>query len=368
MSVSGMAYLEYELARDERRIKKISESPDPSKPKSNSLLYECDRDLRIEQINAIKEGKPIGNIPVDTLTRAMGLVKWDAIRAADKSAGPMARKYFDIIRQEGMAEHVCDRTIVYLPMVLHGDFPKPDVLVMTNYECMPVLFSALLTAKLLNIPHYVIDRKFVPYRTLEDEEQLRYVTDQLGEMIEYLEAKVPGLKYNEDKLIELQHYNREYLKYEQELWKLRAAVPCPVAPKDAFREMFLPSSFPHPEKAVEWARRSVEEIGEKVAKGEGALPPGVEEKLRFVWSNTGPFHHDPFTWLANKGVSIPTSQMTIYEGWRNGREPIWGDPWNGRKLTPLEEEARQLDYVWGRLGDRWVQTCSRMLKLRLKKC
>jgi hypothetical protein len=120
--------------------------------------------------------------------------------------------------------------------------------------------------------------------------------------------------------------------------------------------MLLPSDFPVPEKAVEWARQYTEEIGEKVARGEGALPPGVEERLRFVWSNTGPFHHDPFSWLADRGVSIPTSQMTIYEGWRNGREPIWGDPWHGRKLTPLEEEARQLDYVWGRLGEQWVQT------------
>ena len=119
--------------------------------------------------------------------------------------------------------------------------------------------------------------------------------------------------------------------------------------------MLLPSIYPNPAKLVEWVRQVVEEVGEKVAKGESALPEGVEEKLRFIWSNTGPFHHDPFTWLAMRGVSIPASVMTVYEGWRSGREPIWGDPWHGRKLTPLEEEARQLDYVWGRLGDRWIE-------------
>lgn len=351
----GMAYLEFELARDERRIKRIKENPDPTKPKSNMLLYECDRDLRLEQMNAAKEGKPFGLIYNGPLGRAMGFVTWDAIRAADRSAGPLARKYFDIIREEGMAEHTCDRTIVLLPMVLKGDFPKPNFLLVSNYECMPIFLSTLLTAKILNIPHFVLDRKFEPYKRLEDEAQLKYVTDQLGEMIKYAEAKVPGCKYNEDKLIELQHYCREYLKYEQQLWKLRAASPCPIANRDAFREMLLPSDFPHPAKAVEYIRQVVEEVGEKVAKGQGALPEGVEEKLRFVWSNTGPFHHDPFIWLATKGVSIPCSQMTVYEGWRSGREPIWGDPWRGRKLTPLEEEARQIDFTWGRLGDRWVQ-------------
>ena len=75
MVSKGTAYFEYELARDERRIKKISENTDPTKPKSNILLYECDKDLRIEQINAVKEGKPpfcqIYNGP---MARGMGFI------------------------------------------------------------------------------------------------------------------------------------------------------------------------------------------------------------------------------------------------------------------------------------------------------
>jgi hypothetical protein len=216
---------------------------------------------------------------------------------------------------------------------------------------MPIYLSYLLIAQRLNIPYFVVDRKFVPFRPLEDDKELKYVTDQLGAMIEDIEAKVPGLKYNEDILMEIQHNFRKCLKYEQEQWKLRAAIPCPIAPKESFRELLLRGSV----KGVEYVRTYTEELAEKVAKGESGLPQGVEERLRFLWSNTGPFHHDPFTWLGERGVSIPASLMTVYEGWRSGREPIWGDPWHGRKLTPLEEEARQLDYVWGRLGERWVQ-------------
>jgi len=346
-------FLDFQIAKLDRRIKNIAENPDPTKPVSNRLLYEIERENVLEMRAALKEGEAFafGGSTGTTVCVALGFHPWLGIAAADRSAGPLARKYFDILREEGMAEHTCDRTIVLIPMVLKGDFPKPDFLIASNHECEPIFLSTLLLAKLLDIPYFHIDRSFVPWRTLEDEAQLKYITDQFGEMIEYVEAKFPKQKYNEDKLIEIQHHRRKYFLLEQQQWKLRAAVPCPIAPKEAFRELWLP----YGPKPVEYMKMYTEEIGEKVAKGESGLPEGVEEKLRFLWSNTGPFHHDPFTWLGSKGVSIPASLMTVYEGWRSGREPIWGDPWHGRKLTPLEEEARQFDYTWGRLGERWVQ-------------
>jgi len=70
----------------------------------------------------------------------------------------------------------------------------------------------------------------------------------------------------------------------------------------------------------------------------------------------GPFYDDPFSWLEQRGVAIPAAEMTTYNGWFSGRESIWGDPWPGRKLTPLEEEARQMDFVWGRVGQYWIDT------------
>jgi len=353
--MQGKDYLEYELARAVRRLKNIKENPDPTKPKSNILLYECDRDFRQEQLDALKSGKPFAYVH-HNMTRAMGFVPWDGVRAADRSYGERARKYFDIIRQEGMAEHTCDRTIMLIPMVLRGDFPRPDFLMITNRECLPIYLAFKLVATLKNVPHFFIDRKFESYARRESEVDLKYVTDQLGEMIEYAEAKVPGCKYDEDKLIEMQYYNREYMKHDRELWKLRANIPCPVSGRESFRELTLPSQYPDPAKIVEWMRQYVEEIGEKVAKGQSALPDGGEEKLRLLWSISGPFFADPFSWLEKRGVSIPAAEMTVYNSWRSGRSPIWGDPWKGRKATPLEEEARELDYLWGRLGKNWIQT------------
>jgi len=352
-----LAYLEFEIDRCNKRIQKIKENPDPSKPKSNILLYELERELRMEQLEAYKAGKPFGlATQTGPLTRSLGMVPWDAVPAADRTYGEAATRYFDIIRKEGMPEHTCDRCSILIPMVLRGDFPKPSFLATTNYECIPILMANLIIANILDIPTFHFDRHFKNYKAKdkEDDEQLGYITEQLGEMIEYVEANVPGCKYNEDMEIEWQYYERQYILEAQKLWKLKAAIPCPLSGRESFRE-FRPSSlYPNPAKAVEYMRQYVEEVGERVDKGIGVAQP--EERLRLLWSVAGPFYSDPFDYLEHMGVSIPAAEMTIYNGWFSGRESIWGDPWKGRKLTPLEEEARQVDFVWGRTADSWVQT------------
>jgi benzoyl-CoA reductase/2-hydroxyglutaryl-CoA dehydratase subunit BcrC/BadD/HgdB len=351
---TSLAWLNEEIARCERRIKKIRENPDPAKPKSNVLLYELERDLRLEQVEAYKSGSPIGFAGMGPLTRAMGMVPWDAIMAADRTHGEAATRYFEMIRKDGMPEHTCDRCSVLIPMMLHEDFPRPNFVNVSNFECIPIYLSHVLVAQLMDIPMFNVDRNFKNYKGQLDDELLQYVTDQIEEMVEYIEKKVPGTKYNEERLIELQEYDRQFLKYFQQLWKLKATIPCPLSGRESFREIRLADMYPDPKKAVEYMRLYVEEVGEKAAKGWGAAQP--VEKIRLLWSVAGPFYADPFSWLEKRGVSIPAAEMTIYNGWFSGRESIWGDPWKGRKLTPLEEEARQVDYVWGRLGDQWVRT------------
>jgi hypothetical protein len=105
---AGLAYLDFEIDRCVRRIKKIRDNPDPTKPQSNIMLYELERDFRMEQRQAVEEGKPIGAASIGGLTRALGMVPWDAIMAADRTFGEAATRYFEIIRKEGMPEHTCD--------------------------------------------------------------------------------------------------------------------------------------------------------------------------------------------------------------------------------------------------------------------
>jgi benzoyl-CoA reductase/2-hydroxyglutaryl-CoA dehydratase subunit BcrC/BadD/HgdB len=351
---AGLAYLEREIATCERRIKKIKDNPDSTKPISNILLYEQERDLRIEQREAYKSGKPIGTAGVGPLARAMGLVPWDAIMAADRTHGQAAKDYFETIRKEGMPEHTCDRCSILIPMVLQGDFPKPQFIAMSNFECIPVYLANATVSQFLDIPTYNIDLPIKSYKQEHDEEGLAYVTAQMQEMIAYIEKNVPGTKYDEARLIELQEYDRQFLLEFQKLWKLKAVIPCPLSGRESFREIRLPHFYPDPAKSVEYMRLYVEEVSERVAKGLSAAQP--EERLRLLWSVAGPFYDDPFSWLEQRGVSIPAAEMTVFNGWYSGREAIWGDSWPGRKLTPLEEDARQMDYVWGRVGQYWVDT------------
>ncbi|MEE9911211.1 MAG: 2-hydroxyacyl-CoA dehydratase family protein [Deltaproteobacteria bacterium] len=351
---AGLAYLEHEINTCERRIKKILNDPDPTKPKSNIMLYELERDFRIEQREAYRSGKPLGICGVGGLTRAMGMVPWDAIMSADRTHGAEATRYFDIIRKEGMPEHACDRCAVLIPMLMQGDFPKPQFSSMSNFECIPIYLAHVAVTSFMDIPTYHIDLPIKCYSREHDEEGLAYVTEQTKEMIDYIEKNVPGTKYDEAKLIEIQEYDRQFLLEFRKLWKLKAVIPCPLSGRESFREIRLPNMYPDPAKAVSYMRTYVQEVEERVAQGFSAAQP--KERLRFLWSVAGPFYDDPFSWLEKKGISIPAAEMTIYNGWFSGREGIWGDPWPGRRLSPLEEEARTMDFVWGRVGKYWVDT------------
>ena len=351
---SGLAYLEHEIETCERRIKKIKDFPDPSKPQSNVLLYELERDFRIEQMEACKSGKPLGITGMGGLTRAMGMVPWDAIMASDRTHGKAASDYFEIIRKEGMPEHTCDRCSILIPMLMRGDFPTPQFSFMSNFECIPVFLAHTVLNELMDLPNYNIDLPIKSYKAEHDEEGLAYVTKQIQEMIDYIEKNVAGTKYDEDRLIELQHYDRQFLLEMRKLWKIKSKIPCPLSGRESFREIRLPNMYSDPAKAVNYIKMYVEEVSERAEKGFSAAQP--EEKLRLLWSVAGPFYDDPFSWLESRGVSIPAAEMTVYNGWYSGREAIWGDPWPGRVLSPLEEEARQMDFVWGRVGQYWVDT------------
>lgn len=352
--ITGLKYIENEIAILQRRIMKIRGNPDPRRPKANLLLYEAELEFREEQLEGIKAGKPFGRVGGGSLTKSLGFLYWDGIQSADRTHGESAKRYFEMIRKEGMAEHTCDRTIIILPMVLSGDFPKPNFLFNTNFECVPIFLSLNSIACMLDIPVFMVDRHFDAYSLMEDDDKLNYLTNQIEKLIAYAEEKVPGCKYNEDKLIELQHYDRLFIQKNQELYDLRKNIPCPIPGRDAFRELRLASVYPNPQKIIDYMTVYVDEMAEKVAKGQGAVEG--EEKIRLLWSVSGPFFADPFGWLAKKGVAVPASEMSIFNMWFSRRQPIWEDPWKGRKLAPLEEEARQLDWVWGRLGDWWIQT------------
>jgi len=333
------AVYEQRVANLQRRVKKITENPDPTKPAVNKVRYELEAKGLLRMLEAWKTGsRPFGG-----MGRAMGFEGWGAIPAADRSTPQNAKKYFDIMERQGFNANSCDRTIAIIPMILTGDYPPPDVITTTNWECYPIYLAYQSIANLLGIPLLSVDRP-----PILDERALSYMTHQIEEEIDYLEMTFPGHKLDMDMVIESQEKARIFWDIQHDIYQLKKRKPCPIAGREAFREVAPPGG----EDADFWLqywRDYRDQLNENSETGN--VPSriwGTEEKLRLMWAVSGSYFYDPFTFLDRLGISVPIWTWSDETEKCAGREPTTGDerPF-GRKLTPLEEMARSLKFGWG---------------------
>ncbi len=288
-----MNVFEHEIDKYTRRIKAIEENPDPKQLKANKLLYECERDLRVEQLEALKAGEPLAEASVlDIVARAMGFKTISLILSADKLTGEA--DYVDDVRKCGLPEWVCDRTIVPVAEVMKGYFPAPAIMVVSNAACDPEMAGMRGAARLCgDIPCFTIDYPIRPsLRNLE------YIAHQLYEFVEFAERRFPSKRLSHDRLKQLMELDGIAKGYMKRIWNLKATVPCPMSGRDAFRiGMGQVSQYPNPMKGLEYLKAFVEEGEEKAARGFTACTGG--ERLRWVWAITGPFLISrPLTWVA----------------------------------------------------------------------
>jgi hypothetical protein len=115
---------------------------------------------------------------------------------------------------------------------------------------------------------------------------------------------------------------------------------------DSFQMPMIPEASP---EGAEYLRIRVEEIAERAAKG-----LVQEEKLRALWIWVAPFYTNFLGLLESKGVAIPHA-VSGGTGWQNGRRGTIGDEKEfGRRLSPLEEEARmQMSWSWRSRSRMW---------------
>ena len=351
-----MTWLEQEIARNQKRIDRITTNPDATKIKANKLLYELERDLRIAQLDAWKTGnKPLINSDhLPPLVYAMGGIGLDMTGAADRTM--LATEYFNVLRSNNFPDDACDRTIVIIALTVSKNFPPPNFVISTSFACPMECVSPKAIGEYYNLPIFHVDT------TLEtSDDALTYVADQIGELIEYAEAKVPGIKYSEERL--LFAFEQDTIAHEcaKQIHKLRKRVPCPLAGQDAFRLPRIPSMYPDPKKGAEYWKQFAEELHERAEKGYGVLE---DEKLRFLWAVTGPFYFNPFDLLAKRGVAVPALQFGVMSRWFGAEYGLFGDETEyGRKLNPLEEMARFLNgNTWAGLGNRWVDSTVNMAR------
>ncbi|MDY7034963.1 MAG: 2-hydroxyacyl-CoA dehydratase family protein [Thermodesulfobacteriota bacterium] len=340
-----MNVLEREIKKCTRRIKKIEQHPDPTKLKSNRLFYEAELKVRQKQLQAWKDGKPfvyVDGYPYE-IFEAMGFEVLDVVNLADRSVADSER-YFNIVREAGLPIDSCDRVIISAALALSGDMPPPSFIGTANLTCFPHVYCNMALEHHFDVPSYNVD----VWAGNHSYESIQYITDQLREMIDMLERSMPGIKFDEDRLAELQAPAKISTDLLHDIYGFKKAVPCPITGQDALR---MPPFFcvgPY----LEWTQAMHDEIAERVAKGQGVLEGG--ERMRMMWLVAAPLYVNVFDFLEKRGVSVPIYLYDIAPR-LFGITPGYGDETEyGRKLTPLEEAARIMNRVsWGQPGPEW---------------
>jgi hypothetical protein len=322
------------------RLKRIDENPDPTKLRSNRLGYELELKKSYEVQEAWRKGNPISMGIGGTLAKALGFQKVDYPLLVGDFPQEVP-KYLEVVRDMGWPEHICEFVTLGLAAATVGDAPPLSLLLAEKEECTVATYAQMALTEHFNVPLYMIDDP-LDY----NEESIKYVADQLGEFIEFAESKIPGIKYDRDRHLEVLELARVGYSYIRKEWELRKLVPLPMTIWDSFQMPMIPEASP---EGAEYLRIRVEEIEERAAKG-----LVQEEKLRALWIWVAPFYTNFLGLLESKGVAIPHA-VSGGTGWQNGRRGTIGDEKEfGRKLSPLEEEARmQMSWSWRSRGRMW---------------
>uniref|UniRef100_A0A7C2K4B1 2-hydroxyacyl-CoA dehydratase n=1 Tax=candidate division WOR-3 bacterium TaxID=2052148 RepID=A0A7C2K4B1_UNCW3 len=338
-------FYENYILKLQKRLERLKESPDPRRLKANKLRYELEIEEAKEILRAWKEGKPFsngGDLTAGILTKAMGFTPAGSVGAAFQTLTP--QKYLDHAAARGLpVEKSCDMTMMPFAMMECGDLPFEDIAICDNHACTPMMLRGIYMAYKGEVHTYFID---IPFE--QNDDAITYVADQLREFIEYAERKFKdkGIKYDEEKLVELLEINDKIQKANEEVYEMLKNKPCPIGGYDVF---LIGGIISPSKKALEYVQARTEEIKERVDKGIGAIP---DEKIRIMWTTTRPFFMDPFSPLSKWGANV----CFYYAGPVGTWAPFPGRIFWKRELSPIEKVAAlALSDQWGHSGTRWVE-------------
>ncbi|MBI2857908.1 MAG: 2-hydroxyacyl-CoA dehydratase [Chloroflexi bacterium] len=350
-------YIEERIENLQRRVKQIAENPRPEFLRANRLRYEIELEAMLHVREAWKEGRPFAILrTIFSLTKALGFEYQGYIDWGDRVRDP--KRYYDIaVSRLGFPEHTCDRTMTALGLFLSGEVPVPKLFSLARVPCDPERWSSQAACELSGTLYFELSRQ-----NTNDLQNLESAAEQFGELIEFAERSVPGIKYSEDRLIEHLEMDQKAYDYFCDTYKLRKLVPCPLSAQDCFRLATVPSRYPNPAKALEYAKAYHDELFERADKGIGGVH---EEKLRIAWLATGPYGRSTFELLRKKGVSMVWFHYGTAAHHYGVIDSVYGDSLYGRKLKPLEELARMEHWTsnaWGGDYEMWTDSLLKVCK------
>jgi len=351
-----MNILEQVIETSETQLKRMYEKPLPTETVSDRLAYELDLNEFRVQLEAWRQGKPPFMFTLcPSLARAMGFEPIVYPYILFLCPAEAVTLHQPTIRDLGIPEYACEHVILFTGAGVARVLPPLSIMLTTFVECNVMKYGLTVFANKVGVPSFELD---IPLRY--NEENIRYLADQLGEFIEFAESKVPGAKYDQNKHIELIERERIAFGYVRKEWELRRRVPFPISNANSLSPRSwwyrLPSNYTEPTKALEYWRIHIEELEERANR---ASAEGRErQKLRVLWVWDPPFCIDFSTLvdlLDSRGVVVPALFLG-FTPYFSGRNPGFGDEKEfGRKLSPLEETARMmLGWCWREEGRSWV--------------
>ncbi len=187
--------------------------------------------------------------------------------------------------------------------------PPPTAIIAMMHPCDGINVVHQLMAndeKWKDVPVFGADP---PY--WDDERSLAYYTDQLFEMVAFLE-KHTGLKLTEDKLREVcEESNIAYALWD-EYSQLRRAVPCPHGGGMGLQVFgTLTTNLCGQPEGTGWIRDVIADAEALVKQGKGAVP---DEKIRLLWFDVLSLGitMDLFPWLEEEWGAVIVMDMFGY--------------------------------------------------------
>ncbi len=176
-----------------------------------------------------------------------------------------------------------------------GGLPRPDMLVCCNNICGTVLKWYEVQARYFNAPLFIFDTPFC--HTGFGEEVRRYVRRQLDEYVSFLE-KTCDRKMDGGRLAGVGKLSLEAQRLWQAVLDTTVNRPAPMCAFDAFFHLALIVTLRGTQEAVDYYRRLLERMNDRVARGVGAV---ADEKYRLLWDNIPVWHRT--RWLSEKFAS-----------------------------------------------------------------
>lgn len=261
----------------------------------------------------VENGEPFAIVQADTpheIFHAMDIPivtnQWWAAYIAAKQLSPY---YFDVLEREGFPRSSCRYCSLGLACTLDNDssrapwggLPKPVVLVARlTCDCIQHVFQ--LWADALGSTFYPLeapgweykepswfdhvktdwDKVFTPRR-------IDLLVEESRGLIAFLE-KQTGRTFEIEKLRHLmERVNEQEELLDQAGRLVTRTIPCPVGIADQMPNVMIPQWHRGSDWAVEHARRFLEEVRERVARGAGVV---ADERIRLMWIGAG-LWHDP---------------------------------------------------------------------------